>query len=66
MLRGTTGFLCIALLAAGVAPQAPFDPLQHSGPASPYFNAPSQDGISLGTPSGCVVDQAAYIVRHGS
>ncbi|KAJ7632915.1 phosphoglycerate mutase-like protein [Roridomyces roridus] len=36
------------------------------GPASPYFDAPSQDGIPVETPSGCVVDQAAYIVRHGS
>jgi hypothetical protein len=43
-----------------------FDPLQHSGPASPYFDAPSQDGISSDTPAGCVVDQAAYILRHGS
>ncbi|KAJ6597247.1 phosphoglycerate mutase-like protein [Mycena vulgaris] len=45
---------------------ASFDPLQHSGPASPYFDAPSQDGISSDTPVGCVVDQAAYILRHGS
>ncbi|KAJ7096500.1 phosphoglycerate mutase-like protein [Mycena crocata] len=45
---------------------ASFDPLKHSGPASPYFDAPSQDGISLDTPAGCVVDQAAYILRHGS
>ncbi|KAJ6531348.1 phosphoglycerate mutase-like protein [Mycena capillaripes] len=43
-----------------------FDPLQHSGPASPYFDAPSQDGISSDTPIGCGVDQAAYILRHGS
>ncbi|KAJ7775204.1 phosphoglycerate mutase-like protein [Mycena metata] len=42
-----------------------FNPLQHSGPASPYFDAPSQDGIS-DTTIGCVVDQAAYILRHGS
>ncbi|KAJ6502198.1 phosphoglycerate mutase-like protein [Mycena sanguinolenta] len=43
-----------------------FDPLHHSGPACPYFDAPSQDGIPDETPTGCVVDQAAYIVRHGS
>ncbi|OJT13455.1 Acid phosphatase PHO1 [Trametes pubescens] len=43
-----------------------FDPLQHSGPASPYFDAPSQFGIDSSTPSQCVVDSAAYIVRHGS
>lgn len=45
---------------------AKFDPLQHSGPASPYFDAPSEDGISEDTPDGCIVDQAAYIIRHGS
>ncbi|KAI0366019.1 phosphoglycerate mutase-like protein [Pilatotrama ljubarskyi] len=43
-----------------------FNPLHHSGAASPYFDAPSQFGISPSTPPQCVVDQAAYIVRHGS
>lgn len=43
-----------------------FDPLHHSGPASPYFDAPSQFGIDSTTPSQCVVESAAYIVRHGS
>lgn len=43
-----------------------FNPLHHSGPASPYFDASPEDEISEGTPRGCVVDQAAYIVRHGS
>ncbi|KAI0311187.1 phosphoglycerate mutase-like protein [Amylostereum chailletii] len=59
----------IALLAAGLVLQASasaFNPLHHSGPASPYFDAPSQFGIDASTPSGCVVDQAAYILRHGS
>ncbi|KAG6883739.1 hypothetical protein C0993_004158 [Termitomyces sp. T159_Od127] len=43
-----------------------FNPLHHSGGSSPYFNAPSQDGIATSTPSNCKVDQAAYILRHGS
>ncbi|KAJ3576326.1 hypothetical protein NP233_g494 [Leucocoprinus birnbaumii] len=43
-----------------------FDPLHHSGPASPYFDAPPEAGISSETPGECTVDQAAYIVRHGS
>ncbi|KAI0635070.1 phosphoglycerate mutase-like protein [Trametes polyzona] len=43
-----------------------FNPLHHSGPASPYFDAPSQFGIPPTTPPRCVVDRAAYIVRHGS
>lgn len=51
---------------AGIVSGSAFDPLQHSGPASPYFDAPSQDGIPVSTPDGCQVDQAAYILRHGS
>ncbi|KZO96059.1 phosphoglycerate mutase-like protein [Calocera viscosa TUFC12733] len=43
-----------------------FNPLHHSGPAAPYFDAPSQAGIPKEIPEGCVVDQAAYVVRHGA
>ncbi|VDC05071.1 unnamed protein product [Peniophora sp. CBMAI 1063] len=46
--------------------QAKFNPLHHSGPASPYFDAPVRDDLGYETPDGCVVDQAAYLVRHGS
>lgn len=56
--------LCV-VLAVGAVTSA-FDPLQHSGAASPYFDAPSQDGIPSATPANCQVDQAAYILRHGS
>ncbi|PSS37522.1 hypothetical protein PHLCEN_2v636 [Hermanssonia centrifuga] len=43
-----------------------FNPLHHSGPASPYFDAPSVFGIPFETPAGCIVEKAAYIVRHGA
>ncbi|KAF5380005.1 hypothetical protein D9615_006257 [Tricholomella constricta] len=56
--------LCIILATAAAA--GTFDPLQHSGPASPYFDAPFQFGIPTATPTNCVIDQAAYILRHGS
>ncbi|KAF8056540.1 phosphoglycerate mutase-like protein [Lyophyllum atratum] len=56
--------LCITLTWATVT--CAFDPLRHSGAASPYFDAPSQFGIPVATPANCQVDQAAYIVRHGS
>ncbi|KAJ7085762.1 phosphoglycerate mutase-like protein [Mycena belliarum] len=56
--------LLVSIPAASAVSHS-FDPLRHSGPASPYFDAPSQDDIS-DMPAGCVVDQAAYIVRHGS
>ncbi|KAJ7709541.1 phosphoglycerate mutase-like protein [Mycena rosella] len=58
--------ISLVALVIPVMAGASFDPLQHSGPASPYFDAPSQDGIPFDTPAGCVVDQAAYILRHGS
>ncbi|KAJ4469931.1 histidine phosphatase superfamily [Lentinula edodes] len=45
---------------------AAFDPLKHSGNASPYFDAPTLPGLGSETPAGCMVDQAAYFVRHGS
>ena len=31
-----------------------------------YIVGPEVQGISLDIPSNCVVDQAAYVVRHGS
>nr|VWO97995.1 G-protein comlpex beta subunit CpcB [Ganoderma boninense] len=55
-------FLSLATLVYG----AEFNPLHHSGPASPYFDAPSQFGVPPSIPAQCRVDQAAYIVRHGS
>ncbi|KAI0050834.1 phosphoglycerate mutase-like protein [Auriscalpium vulgare] len=58
--------LTVNLLSGAVCGQVAFNPLEHSGPASPYFDAPSQSGIQVDTPAGCVVDQAAYIVRHGA
>ncbi|KAI0674221.1 phosphoglycerate mutase-like protein [Trametes maxima] len=55
------------VLAASVALcYGRFNPLQHSGPASPYFDAPSQFGVDPTTPAQCTVERAAYIVRHGS
>ncbi|KAJ3010023.1 hypothetical protein NUW54_g2610 [Trametes sanguinea] len=56
----------VAALALAGTSGARLNPLHHSGAASPYFDAPSQFGISPATPPQCVVDQAAYIVRHGS
>lgn len=58
--------LAVALGLAGTHPLETFNPLRHSGPASSFFVAPSQAGIPYETPDGCVVDQAAYILRHGS
>ncbi|KIJ52658.1 hypothetical protein M422DRAFT_776265 [Sphaerobolus stellatus SS14] len=45
---------------------ATFIPFRHAGGQSPWFTAPSQFGVDASLPSGCTVDQAAYIVRHGS
>jgi acid phosphatase len=59
-------FVLCGLSSLSLASSLGFNPLHHSGPASPYFDAPSISGISPDTPDGCVVDQAAYVVRHGS
>ncbi|KAF5389787.1 hypothetical protein D9757_006032 [Collybiopsis confluens] len=56
----------VVLLVTASTIRAVFDPLQHSGGASPYFDAPTLPGLGPETPEGCVVDQAAYFVRHGS
>ena len=42
------------------------NPLQYSGGNSPYFAGPNVNGISNDVPEKCTVQQAAYIVRHGS
>ncbi|KAJ3559463.1 hypothetical protein NM688_g332 [Phlebia brevispora] len=56
---------CLVALASEVFERG-FNPAHHSGGASPYFEAPTQFDISPETPAGCIVDQAAYIVRHAS
>ncbi|KAK7443232.1 hypothetical protein VKT23_015830 [Stygiomarasmius scandens] len=63
-------FLCslasvfLLLAAANSTVAESFNPLHHSGPASPYFVAPTLASSSV--PDGCVVDQAAWLLRHGS
>ncbi|KAJ3929997.1 MAG: phosphoglycerate mutase-like protein [Lentinula lateritia] len=59
----TSSLVSIVLLVSTFG--AAFDPLKHSGNASPYFDAPTLPGLGSETPAGCVVDQAAYFVRHG-
>ncbi|KAI0034866.1 phosphoglycerate mutase-like protein [Vararia minispora EC-137] len=56
----------LVFACAGIALATEFNPLHHSGPASPYFDAPTPEHVPEATPEGCIVDQAAYIVRHGS
>ena len=41
-------------------------PLQYSGGNSPYFAGPNVNRVSNDVPEKCQVQQAAYIVRHGS
>ncbi|KAL4886681.1 histidine phosphatase superfamily [Aspergillus karnatakaensis] len=43
-----------------------FDPLEHVGANSPWFAGPNVNKISSDVPEGCSVDQAVYVVRHGS
>ncbi|KAG6872779.1 hypothetical protein C0995_006699 [Termitomyces sp. Mi166 len=59
-------YVAFYVVFVGAVAAGSFDPLQHSGASSPYFDAPSQDGIPTLIPSNCKIDQAAYILRHGS
>ncbi|KAB8271582.1 histidine phosphatase superfamily [Aspergillus minisclerotigenes] len=43
-----------------------FEPLEHLGANSPWFAGPNVNKIASNVPEECSVDQAIYIVRHGS
>ncbi|KAF7617915.1 putative histidine acid phosphatase [Aspergillus flavus] len=43
-----------------------FEPLEHLGANSPWFAGPNVNKIASTVPEECSVDQAIYIVRHGS
>ncbi|KAF2088065.1 putative histidine acid phosphatase [Saccharata proteae CBS 121410] len=43
-----------------------FDPLRHLGGNGQYFEGPNIFGIDPEPPSGCLIDQAALVSRHGS
>ncbi|KAK6209213.1 hypothetical protein LQW54_006533 [Pestalotiopsis sp. IQ-011] len=42
------------------------DPLKWLGANGPWYAGPDVNGISSNVPDNCYVDQAAYILRHGS
>ncbi|KAJ5714456.1 phosphoglycerate mutase-like protein [Penicillium malachiteum] len=42
------------------------NPLQYSGGNTPWFAGPNVNGVDNTVPDKCTVQQAAYIVRHGS
>lgn len=42
------------------------DPLKWLGANGPWYAGPDVNGISPDVPDNCYVDQAAYILRHGS
>ncbi|OIW29655.1 histidine acid phosphatase [Coniochaeta ligniaria NRRL 30616] len=48
------------------ASESATSPLQWLGANSPWSAGPNVYNISPDVPEGCVVDQAAYILRHGS
>ncbi|KAI1379819.1 histidine acid phosphatase [Hypoxylon crocopeplum] len=43
-----------------------FDPLQHLGRVSPYFEPRDSQPFSPDPPQGCTVSRVAYISRHGA
>lgn len=50
------------LLSSGVS----ISPLEWLGANGQWFPGPDVNGISSDVPDGCTVEQAAYVVRHGS
>lgn len=42
------------------------NPLQYSGANTPYLAGPNVNGVENDVPDKCTVQQAAYVVRHGS
>lgn len=42
------------------------EPLKWLGGNSPYFAGPNVNGVENVIPEGCIVDQVAYVARHGS
>ncbi|KAF4554998.1 Histidine phosphatase-like protein 9 [Elsinoe fawcettii] len=54
------------LLGSAAVATARFEALQHLGANSPWFPGPSTSGISADVPAQCSIDQAFYVIRHGS
>lgn len=42
------------------------EPLKWLGGNGPYFAGPNVNNVENKVPEGCVVDQVAYVARHGS
>ncbi|KAL3454362.1 histidine phosphatase superfamily [Aspergillus insuetus] len=61
-------FWLVSLSSASyaVSISSDFDPREHVGANSPWFAGPNVNKISSDVPEGCSVDQAVYVVRHGS
>ncbi|PNS16402.1 Acid phosphatase PHO1 [Sphaceloma murrayae] len=55
----------LILALAGVV-TAHFEALHHLGANSPWFEGPNVNQVSPDVPAQCKIDQAVYIVRHGS
>lgn len=69
LLVATTGHAAVLAPANDIvfpSTKAVENPLQYSGGNSPYFAGPNVNGVSNDVPEKCQVQQAAYIVRHGS
>lgn len=60
----TSGVVAVTLSKLPIV--ASFDPLHHIGGNGPWFSAPNVFNIDAEPPTGCVVDQVAFVSRHGS
>ncbi|KAH9886822.1 histidine acid phosphatase [Xylariomycetidae sp. FL2044] len=73
-IRPTSGFqlissvllLHVPLSSALLYSNYQFNPLEHLGRVSPYFEPKDAQPSSPDTPQGCTVARAAYLSRHGA
>ncbi|KAK1141719.1 hypothetical protein N8T08_008817 [Aspergillus melleus] len=65
MSIATTALLLSLSLGSATAVSS-FETLEHLGANSPWFAGPNVNSIPSTVPDGCSVDQAVYVVRHGS
>ncbi|PLB44439.1 phosphoglycerate mutase-like protein [Aspergillus steynii IBT 23096] len=65
-ITALNAFLLSVTLGASAVQASHFETLHHLGANSPWFAGPNVNSISNAVPDECSVDQAVYVVRHGS
>lgn len=56
--------LSLVLLTGALTVTAAFNPYEHLGNLSPYFDAPNLSGLSTDLPASCSVQQVSLVRSH--